>query len=120
MPACDHTAKQPKRGNAEYTNGQGGSFSSNLQAWGDRDVSTVYRDTCGKCGARRVDRQIGLEATPAEYLATMVGVFRHIRSVLRPDGTCWVNMGDSYAAGHGGSTTEGNYIPKNGAYRCCG
>lgn len=62
--ACDHAAKQPKRGKAEYTNGQGGSFSSNLQAWGDRDVSTVYRDVCGKCGATRVDRQIGLEASP--------------------------------------------------------
>ena len=35
-----------------------------------------YRDLCGKCGARRIDRQIGLEATPDEYVATMVGVFR--------------------------------------------
>ena len=57
-----------------------------------------YRDTCGKCGAVRVDRQIGLEATPEAYLATMVGVFREVRRVLRPDGTCWVNMGSSYAS----------------------
>ena len=56
------------------------------------------RDTCGKCGARRVDRQIGLEPTPDEYLATMVAVFREVRRVLRPDGTCWVNMGDSYVS----------------------
>ena len=42
-------------------------------------------------------REIGSEATPAEYLATMVQVFREIRRVLRADGTCWVNMGDSYA-----------------------
>jgi DNA modification methylase len=40
--------------------------------------------------------QIGLEATPDEYLATMVAVFREVKRVLRPDGTCWVNMGDSY------------------------
>jgi DNA modification methylase len=99
--ACDHAAKPAKRGKAEYTNGQGGSFASNLQAWGDRDVSTVYRDTCGKCGATRVDRQIGLEATPDEYLATMVAVFREVRRVLRRDGTCWVNMGDSYNANQG-------------------
>ena len=92
-----HSGKQPKRGKAEYTNGQGGSFSSNLQAWGDRDVSTVYRDTCGKCGAIRVDRQIGLEKSPDEYLATMVAVFREVRRVLRKDGVCFVNMGDSYA-----------------------
>jgi DNA modification methylase len=47
-------------------------------------------------------REIGSEPTPDEYLATMVGVFREIRRVLRPDGVCWVNMGDSYAAQGGG------------------
>jgi DNA modification methylase len=41
--------------------------------------------------------QIGLEPTPDEYIATMVGVFREVRRVLRADGTLWLNMGDSYA-----------------------
>lgn len=41
--------------------------------------------------------QIGLEETPAAFLAKMVEVFREVRRVLREDGTCWVNMGDSYA-----------------------
>ena len=58
---------------------------------------------CGKCGAMRIDRQIGLEPTPDEYLATMVAVMREVRRVLRPDGTCWVNMGDSYASNGPGS-----------------
>ena len=49
--------------------------------------------------------QIGLEATPDEYLATMVQVFREVRRVLRPDGTCWVNMGDSYNANQGNGWT---------------
>lgn len=44
-----------------------------------------------------VDGQIGLETSPAEFIATMVDVFRELRRVLRPDGTCWMNMGDSYA-----------------------
>ncbi|MDI6524797.1 site-specific DNA-methyltransferase [Pseudomonas otitidis] len=44
-----------------------------------------------------VEGQIGLEETPAEFLARLVAVFREVRRVLRPDGTCWVNMGDSYA-----------------------
>jgi len=43
-----------------------------------------------------VDGQIGLEASPAELIATMVEVFEEVRRVLRPDGTCWINMGDSY------------------------
>ena len=41
-------------------------------------------------------REIGSEPTPDEYLATMVGVFREVRRVMRPDATCWVNMGDSF------------------------
>ena len=41
-------------------------------------------------------REIGSERSPDEYLATMVGVFREIRRVMRPDATLWCNMGDSY------------------------
>lgn len=44
-----------------------------------------------------VEGQIGLEASPAEFLQRLVDVFREVRRVLRDDGTCWVNMGDSYA-----------------------
>lgn len=43
--------------------------------------------------------QLGLEATFAEYIERMTEVFREVRRVLRSDGVCWVNMGDSYAAG---------------------
>jgi DNA modification methylase len=42
--------------------------------------------------------QIGLEPTPAEFVAVMVEVFRDVRRVLRKDGTLWLNLGDSYAA----------------------
>jgi hypothetical protein len=45
--------------------------------------------------------QIGLESTPDAYVARMVEVFREVRRVLRDDGTCWVNLGDSYAGGGG-------------------
>jgi DNA modification methylase len=48
-----------------------------------------------------VEGQIGLEASPAEFIATMVDVFEGVRRVLRPDGTCWINMGDSYAGSWG-------------------
>jgi DNA modification methylase len=43
-----------------------------------------------------VEGQIGLEATPAEFLSVMVEVFEEVRRVLREDGSCWVNMGDSF------------------------
>ena len=56
------------------------------------------------CGAVRVDRQLGLEATPQEYVARMVAVFREVRRVLRSDGTLWLNMGDCYATQPNGNT----------------
>lgn len=40
--------------------------------------------------------QLGLEATPEEYVAKMVEVFREVKRVLRDDGTLWLNLGDSY------------------------
>jgi len=48
-----------------------------------------------------VDGQIGLEATPALFVAKMVEVFEEVRRVLKPDGTCWINLGDSYNANQG-------------------
>lgn len=45
--------------------------------------------------------QIGLERTPEEFIAAMVGVFREVRRVLRDDGTLWLNLGDCYATGAG-------------------
>lgn len=49
-----------------------------------------------------VDGQIGLEATPEEFVAKMVQAFREVRRVLRDDGTLWLNLGDSYAGGNAG------------------
>ena len=46
-----------------------------------------------------VSGQIGLESSLPEYLAKMVEVFEECRRVLKKSGTCWVNMGDSYASG---------------------
>ena len=47
--------------------------------------------------------QLGLEQTPAEYVANMVDVFREVWRVLKDDGTCWLNLGDSYAANNSGN-----------------
>ena len=43
--------------------------------------------------------ELGSEATPDEFVANLVGVFREVRRVLRDDGTLWVNIGDTYGAG---------------------
>ena len=40
---------------------------------------------------------IGNESSPEEYVKSMLDVFREVKRVLRDDGICWVNLGDSYA-----------------------
>jgi hypothetical protein len=46
-------------------------------------------------------KEIGQEPTLRGYLLRLVEVFREVRRVLKEDGTCWVNCGDSFA-GYGG------------------
>jgi DNA modification methylase len=46
-----------------------------------------------------VSGQLGRESTPDEYVAKLVDVFREVRRVLRDDGTCWLNLGDSFGPG---------------------
>lgn len=46
-----------------------------------------------------ISGQIGAEMELSQYLTDMVAVFREVRRVLRPDGTLWLNIGDSYTSG---------------------
>lgn len=64
---------------------------------------------CPKCGARRIDNQLGLEATPEEYVENMVAVFREVRRVMRDDGVLWLNMGDGYMSQPAGNKTPSNW-----------
>ena len=86
-PGCDH-----KNGS--------GAWATELEQQKKRaDTGMPFREVCGKCGARRIDQQIGLEETPEQYVAKMVAVFREVRRVLRKDGTLWINIADSYIGG---------------------
>jgi DNA modification methylase len=60
--------------------------------------------------------QMGLEPTPDEFVAAMVGVFREVRRVLRDDGTLWLNIGDSYSgSGKGGNPEAGKQATNKGS-----
>ena len=67
----------------------------------NRQYHHAYKDVCGLCGATRKDAQLGLEKTPEEYIAKIVEVFKEVKRVLKKEGTCWLNLGDSYAGGVG-------------------
>ena len=57
-----------------------------------------------------LDAQIGREDTPEQYIARLVEVFRELKRVLRPDGTFWLNIADTYC----GTGSKGAYTdPKN-------
>lgn len=94
---CDHLEENPEAfarrdGGRSETGTFHGSSKTNLAA-------RHYKEVCGKCGAKRIDEQIGLEKTPEEYVSKMVEVFTEVKRVLKPEGTLWLNLGDSYAGG---------------------
>lgn len=88
-PECKHT----------ISNQVGDSMAENAISGGARPGADASR--CRKCGAIRHDEQVGLERTPEAYVARLVEIFREVRRVLRDDGTCWLNLGDSYAGSWG-------------------
>ena len=42
--------------------------------------------------------ELGSEPTIEQFVSNIVDVFREVKRVLRDDGLCWVNLGDSYSA----------------------
>lgn len=54
-----------------------------------------------------VDGQLGLEKTFEEYITKLCDIFDEVKRVLRKDGTCWVNIGDTYNAGRNGGWAGG-------------
>jgi DNA modification methylase len=53
-----------------------------------------------------VEGQLGLEPTFQEYITNLCDIFDEVKRVLKKEGTCWVNMGDTYggSGGYGGNT----------------
>lgn len=109
-PECDHRSPTMRDGRNEERAKLAGSEATN-----NAQLLLAHNSACGKCGAVKVDQQLGLEKTPAQYLANMVGVFEFVRSLLARDGTLWLNMGDSYATsgtrmGDGGPAMLGRAV----------
>jgi len=67
-PGCDHD----QRGREHDPDSKSATNS------GSARYSLAGKTLCRKCGARRVDAQLGLEATPEEHVERMVEVFRAV------------------------------------------
>lgn len=94
-PACEHAGTTTRTSDADVYRGTTEGPQHPRPAAAPHRGGDPWR--CA-CGAVRVDQQIGLEPTLAEFLDRLVDVFREVRRVLRPDGVCWLNMGDAYAS----------------------
>ena len=94
---CDHLAPQRQGATGDRANRT-------------HTAVTPFKDVCGKCGAKRVDRQIGLEKLPwcdhwphpkdgcqESYVCRLVAVARECRRILTPSGLFFLNVGDSYS-----------------------
>ena len=55
-----------------------------------------------------ISGQIGMEHTPEQYIVTLVAIFSEVWRVLRPDGTLWLNIDDSYAGSGNGRMGDGS------------
>jgi len=66
---------------------------------------------CAVCGAVRDDQQLGLESTFHEYITKLSNIFDEVKRVLKKDGTCWVNLGDTYST-QSGAMRDGKFGPK--------
>lgn len=73
-----------------------GSVSSQIHT-GDKLKQYEYdfeRGFCRKCSAWK--GQLGQEPTPDFFVKHLADIFDEVKRVLKPEGTCWVNLGDSY------------------------
>ena len=102
-PACEHSSSGQVADSMAK-----GAITSGVRPGADNR-------TCHRCGAVREDLQIGLEGSLSEWVAALTEVFREVRRVLRPDGTLWLELADSYNSGTGAkrqgssSSTHGNW-----------
>jgi DNA modification methylase len=99
-PGCDHRkVSDVVKAIATSTLGGGKKTTGHLQEG--------FKSTCGKCGATRIDKQIGLEKTPDDFVSALADVFDEVYRVLKPTGNLWLNLGDSYATGAGKAHSPG-------------
>lgn len=120
-PDCDHVEQviNHRRNLAAAATACDGIPRSQTNRKDNGVLTLPYKQVCGKCGATRIDQQIGLESSVDAYVAKLVEVFREVRRCLKPDGVIFVNLGDSYNSGCNNrdpyrKTSSGKMMPPQG------
>jgi DNA modification methylase len=114
-PACSHTTGGGRGGS--------GPRSKHLAMRPDAPHRGGDPHTCRTCSAHRVDEQLGLEPTPEQYIAALADVLTDWgTTALRPGGSLWLNLGDTYATRSGdlGHHGAGAQLSNNAVRRRAG
>lgn len=110
-PDCKHRWGQPleirdireatKHAKTRTTDRHYGEASRQFNGNHQKHISGTF---CQDCGAWR--GEFGNEPTLQLYLEHLIGIFAEVHRVLKPTGTCWLNLGDAYA----NATAAGNKV----------
>ena len=97
-PGCEHEWGSIVKGKEYGRHDANDPSSTNFGGYSKMENSTGNDAGCycQKCGAWK--GQIGLEPDPNLYIQHLCGIFDEVKRVLKPSGTCWVNLGDSYSS----------------------
>jgi len=122
-PDCDHdweTRETPTQGghntddNPPDVGGNSATQETRLRGSGG-----IESECCSRCGAWH--GQLGLEPTVDLYVQHIADAMDAVKRVLRPDGSLWLNLGDTYSGFGGGMWNDPSdgvkesYIPGAGA-----
>ncbi len=67
-----------------------------IQSIATQNRDKTFSNFCSKCGAWK--GQLGLEPDFNLYIKHLANVFDEVKRVLKKDGTCFINLGDTYSS----------------------
>lgn len=116
-PLCAHHWGEARRIHKGGPHGVGVLAAGGRAVIGAQVTKIDAGQFCVRCGAWF--GSLGLEPDHRLYIEHLVAVFAAVHRVLRPDGTCWINIGDTYASTSGGgpTTVYGAKVPTSWSTR---
>jgi len=91
-PNCKHDWDDPVV-NYKYSGGINKDYVGNFDS--DKTHFEALSSFCKKCGAWL--GCLGLESTIELFIKHLCDIYDDVKRVLKKTGTCWVNLGDTYA-----------------------
>lgn len=96
---CDHewvyTNKESMPLDLPPTGGVRKKFEPSKENRGKQNSIKIKSATCKRCGAWL--GELGQEPTPQLFIKHLCDIFDEVKRVLKPHGSCYVNLGDSYS-----------------------